>query len=135
MSGDVRFYREKVIARMREGGEQALRKLAFDIEARVKLKIADNDQIDTGAMLNSAYTVNQEGSSYGQAQAAVEAKRPGVVAPEAQLPSDAAAGVVVSVNYAIYQENRKSFLFAGAEEVCREAGGTCAEVMRKVVHD
>jgi hypothetical protein len=41
----------------------------------------------------------------------------------------------VGANYAIYQESKKSFLYAGAEEAAREAGGTCERVFSREVHD
>jgi hypothetical protein len=78
----------------------------------------------------------------GAAEAKTKSRRSGAdvdhagdMAPEERLPSGVAAAVVVGANYAIYQEVQQSFLYAGAEEAAREAGGICEKVFREEVHD
>lgn len=121
--------------------EEALAKLASQIEGQTKANIADNDQIDTGFMMNSVYAISRRDSSYTAADPSGEyrnkvgesVKRK--LAPEERLPNDAAAGVIVGAVYAIYQETRDSFLFKAAEKVAGQAGGICEPVYRAEVHD
>lgn len=119
----------------------ALAALAFQMEGQTKVNIADNDQIDTGFMMNSVYTITKKDSSYGAADSTGEYKNKAgesvkrKLAPEERLPEEAAAGVIVGASYAIYQETQNSFLFKAAEQVARQAGGICEPVYRVEIHD
>jgi hypothetical protein len=59
------------------------------------------------------------------------------MAPEQRLPGDKTtrAAVVAGANYSIYQEAAQSFLFAGADAVKTDIGGTVERVYREKVHD
>jgi hypothetical protein len=139
--GEVKLYLERVKIKVKDATDEALAELAFQLEGHTKANIANNNQIDTGFMMNSVYTITRRDSSYGASTATgqyrdkegnmVERK----LAPEQRLPSDAAAGVVVGASYAIYQEVRKTFLFKAAETVARQAGGTLEAKYRELVHD
>ena len=121
--------------------EEALAALALQIEGQAKANIADNDQIDTGFMMNSVYTITRRDSTYNAADPSGKyTNKAGEsvgrkLAPEERLPSDATAGVIVGASYAIYQEQSDSFLFKAAEQVAQQAGGICNPVYRDEVHD
>lgn len=139
IDGDVRMYPQQVKIKMAEAADKALAALALTMEGQAKINIQTNDQIDTGFMLNSIYTITKEGDSHGEAAAAAEAQVKGkakrTMAPAARLPGDASAGVIVGANYAVYQEMKKSFLFKAGEEVARNAGGTVETIFREIVRD
>jgi len=126
MAVKTRFYTESVIARIKDATAEELAAFAFQIEAQAKVNIQENRQIDTGFMLNSVYTVSQAGSSYGSAnktgaynnRAGSKVKRK--IAPERSLPKKAAAIVAVGADYAIYQEEKKSFLYRAAQTASSE---------------
>jgi len=133
---EVKMYLDHVKVVVRGATHEALVAIAHQIEAETKVKIQENEQIDTGFMLNSTYVATNEGSGYGQARAAAQARNPDAkMAPEHRLSEDAVA-VVVGAEYAIWQEARKSFLYAGAERVAGTTAGMTAErVYKRVVHD
>jgi hypothetical protein len=143
--GVVRFYPARAIGRVRVATQVGLTKLAFDIEAGTKQNIVGNDQVDTGFMLNSVYTVTPASSGYAAAQAAAQACTRGRdgravdhiddMAMEVVRPLDLRTGVAVGANYAIYQELRKSFFYAAAEAVLQRAGGTLERVYSEQFHD
>ena len=122
--------------------DEALAALALQIAGQTTTNIANNNQIDTGFMMNSVYAITRHSSTYKDADPTGEyrSRKTGQhvgrkLAPEQRLPSDAAAGVIVGANYAIYQETQDSFLFKAAEQVARDADGICEPVYRNEVHD
>ncbi len=134
------MYLDHVKAAVEGATEEVLKKLAFRIVERTQLNIRENDQIDTGFMVNSVYPVWKEGSGYEGAANEAEAhnvRKTGEVvkgirmAPEEQLPEDAAAGVVVGANYAIYQEVLNAFLYPAAEAAAAEFGGLAEQIYRE----
>jgi hypothetical protein len=143
---EVRLRLDHVLTTVRGATQKALEAVAFQTEGRAKVKVRDNDQIDTSFMLNSIYTVTPTSSGYSGAKGAAEAKtksgrsgrevgHSGDMAPAQRLPHGVAAAVAVGANYAIFQEIKRSFLYAGAEEAAREAEGTCERVFTREVHD
>ncbi len=137
---------DHVLITVRKASQKALEAVAFQTEGRAKVKVRENDQIDTGFMLNSLYTVTPKSTGYSSAKGAAETltksrrtggevDHSGDMAPEQRLPDGVAAAVVVGANYAIYQEVKQSFLYAGAEEAAKEAGGICERVFTEEVHD
>lgn len=137
-SGEAEYtsYLEAVIAKVKEATDKALFQLGFQIVARAQTQIQGNGQIDTGFMLNSGYVASRDASTYAGAGAQAGAAADRVLAPE-QRPGqdDVRAVVVFGANYSIYQENKASFLFAGAERAVADAGGTLEAVYREVVND
>jgi hypothetical protein len=114
----VNWYAEDARLVVRGACAEALAAIAFQMEARTKVNIRDNGQVDTGFMLNSAYVVLPNKSTYGQARIASNARNSDrEMAREARLPAGAAAAVVVGAEYAAYQEMRRSFLYRAAEQV------------------
>jgi hypothetical protein len=121
---------------------EALAATAKQIEAEAKVYIFNiNQQVDTGFMGNSVYSVSQSYNSYGQTrksgayanQQGQSVKR--VIEPERNLTSDAGAAVVVGAEYAAQQEIKKSFLYAAAEKVAPMVEGTLDGVFKQFVHD
>ena len=139
--GEVKLYLDRVKIKIKDASDEALAAWAFQLEGQTKANIADNNQIDTGFMMNSVYTITRRDNSYSatdpsgpylNAAGEIVERR---MAPEQRLPSDAAAGVIVGANYAIYQEVLKSFLYKAAETVTRQAGGTLEAKFRETLHD
>jgi len=137
---EVRMYLDHVKVVVEEATEEALKQLAFRIVERTQLKIRENDQIDTGFMVNSVYPTWKEGSGYETA--AIEADSHNVrktgevvggirMAPEESLPEDATAGVVVGANYAVFQEAANPFLYPAAEAAAGEFGGLAEKIYQE----
>ncbi len=141
VDAEVRWYRDHVKVLVKDATEEVLKQLGFRIVERAQLNIRDNDQIDTGFMVNSLYVIWGDGSGYGAAKQAAEQQTTGRdgrrvdhsedMAPERALEGSAAAGVVVGANYAIYQEARIPFLYPAGETAAREFGGEAEQIYRK----
>jgi hypothetical protein len=139
--GEVKLYLDRVKIKIKDATDEALAAWAFQLEGQTKVNIAGNDQVDTGFMMNSVYTITRKAGTYAAAKKTGRYKNKAgdmverQLAPEQRLPGDAAAGVVVGANYAIYQEVRDSFLFKAAEKIARQAGGTLEAKFREALHD
>lgn len=136
---DLIMYTDQVVVQVNNATDRSMKEVAFGIEAGTKAKIQANGQIDTGFMMNSTYTiVRSQGSSYGQAWGSgkYRSRKTGQtvqrnLASQRSLPSsDVAAAIVVGADYAIYQEQRRSFLYAAAEAIVRSVGGTVQQVFK-----
>lgn len=140
---EVKFYLDHVVAVVEEATEEVLKKLAFRIVERTQLNIRENDQIDTGFMVNSVYALWKDGSGHSQAESQAAAAAPqsakgyGKREPrqvvEEKLPPDVQAGVVVGANYAVFQEAIKPFLYPGAQAAAAEFGGEAEQVFRQAL--
>ena len=141
---EVKLYLDHVRVEVEKATIEVLKALGFRIVERAQLNIRSNDQIDTGFMVNSIYPIWVDGSGYskaaGQAAEQTHSKKTGRevdhtndMAPEEQLPSDAAAGVVVGAVYAIYQEALNPFLYPAAEQSASEFGGIAEKIYREVL--
>jgi len=134
MSVTLNWRGSEVERALRAASGRALRKVAFDIEGQTKKNIQENGQIDTGFMVNSVYTVTDNDNTYGQANKSgrytneAGANVPRNLAPQARLPhsNEPAALVAVGAEYAIWQELKRSFLMAAAQEVGAKAGASVA---------
>lgn len=119
----LEWFGPQVLAEVQVSRDEIVNEIALQIEAETKRNIVENNQVDTGFMLNSTYTVTPQGSTFSQAKSAARAKNPkgqmgsGVSAPEG------GAAVVVGAEYAIHQEARKSFLYQAGQSVARQVGG------------
>lgn len=134
MVAKTKFYLEQVKVKVEEASDLLAEEIAFALEGQAKANIVANDQVDTGFMLNSVYAVTRGGSGYGQARSEAKGKNPDAeMAPEARLENDAAAAVAVGAEYAINQEERKSFLYAAAEQIASQVGGMAEKVGREVL--
>lgn len=142
---ELKWYRDHVKVTLQDATEAVLKALAYRITERTQLNIRDNDQIDTGFMVNSIYPVWKEGSEYNQARNEAEqhttdrdgrtVDHSGDMAPEVGLESGAGAAVVVGANYAIYQEARQEFLYPAAQAAALEFGAEAEQVYRQVLPD
>lgn len=119
---EINWYEDEVMLAVQDAVN--LDKVAFRIEERAKINVTENDQVDTGFMLNAIYTVTREASSYGEARARAGAKNPKArMSPQAALIRGAQAAVAAGAEYSIYQEIKHSFLLRAAQEMAREVGG------------
>jgi hypothetical protein len=139
VEGELRLYLDHIRLTLKEASAEALRVAALGIEGEAKIKITENEQVDTGFMRSSTYAFWGDGSNYGTASAEARGKN-----PDAELnlelslqdgPADAFAGVCCGANYAIYQEALKSFLYAGAEQVAAEMGAEIERVYKEIVNN
>lgn len=133
----VNWYTQDVILHFGEITRHGLEAVAARIDAQTKINIVQNDQVDTGFMVNSVYFATEEGSSYNDTDKdGLHLNRLGELveremAPEAPLPDDYVALVCVGANYAIFQEMQQPFLYPALVQVAGEAGG----IIKKVAND
>jgi hypothetical protein len=114
---DTKFYHSQVKALVEQATDRLLAQIVLQGEAHTKANIRENDQIDTGFMLNSVYAVTPGDSSYDEARANAEACNPEAnMSPEIQADQHEAI-LAVGAEYAIYQEARKSFLWKAVEQL------------------
>ncbi len=129
----VNWHVERVMLEADDKARQALLGIAFEIEGQTKINIRENDQIDTGFMLNSVYVTSRGSSGFGPAAATASTctrstKGRGAVdhqndmAPEVALPDKNVIGIVVGAAYAIYQENLRAFLYPAVRQVAKAYG-------------
>jgi hypothetical protein len=134
MAPETKFYTQAVLLKCREAADIIAEEVAFAVEAEAKANIVDNDQVDTGFMLNSVYAVTRSGSGYGQAQGAAKSRNPTAeMGPGVSLSGNIKAAVVVGAEYAIYQEEKKTFLFKAGESVKNQLGGIIEKVGREAI--
>lgn len=135
--GEVKFYLDHVLIKCAAASDRALEAAALQIEAQTKVNIQRNNQIDTGFMMNSTYVVTPRMSTYDQTTpSGTEYDRFGRIverniAPEAPLPDNARAAVVVGAEYAVYQEDQKPFFYPAAESVAQQIKGTAEQVFKE----
>jgi hypothetical protein len=133
---EVHLHLDHVLMRVGAEVSAGMAAIAYQIEGRAKVKVVENDQIDTGFMLNAIYPVTKKGSGFMLAATQAEAKADREVIDET-MPSEDEAMVVAGANYSIYQEMRQSFLYAGALDVANDLGGLAEieRVFREENHD
>jgi len=146
VTAKVNLRLDHVEAVVKEATEEVIRMAALRIVERAQLNIRDNDQIDTGFMVNSVYGVWGENSDYAQARGRAmdqttsrktgkTVDHGGDMAPEAALPGGKAGAVVVGASYAIYQEAADPFLWPAAEATMAEFGGEANKIYKEEVKD
>lgn len=116
----MNWYGKTVKARLTEAGKDLAKEIAFTVEANTKVNIVDNDQVDSGFMVNSVYTVLPGEDNYTEAVAAAKARALRKMGPKASLDG-ADAAVAVGAEYAIFQELHKSFLLKAVEQTKNDA--------------
>lgn len=132
--------KENLVATIQGATDRLMTAIALQTEAHAKDNIVANDQIDTGFMLNSVYTLTPEqGSSYGRTWASgkYQSKKSGRTieqerAPETALEAEALAAVAAGANYAIYQELQNSFLYRALEQVQGDVDALGDEARREL---
>src|ERR1700751_5206688 len=86
---------DKIADALPQACAQIVRNTALKCKANIQHFIVSNGQVDTGFMLNSVYTVTDEGSTYQGGAKAL---------PEVEKPAEpATAYVAVAANYGIFQ--------------------------------
>lgn len=121
---EVNWKTEQVILRVGKASDEIITQMAMIIADKAGINIANNDQVDTGFMMNSAYGVGPtaDGRAKAEANATSRADRP--LAPEPTLPKGEHAGFVhVAAEYAVYQEIMKPFLYPAIEAAAKEFKG------------
>jgi len=128
----VTMYLDHVRMRVENATEEALHKLALEVDGISKVNIVANDQVDTGFMLNSIYVESQVGSTYGGTRPGDESNK----APRFRLPRRyASTAVIVGAIYAIYQEVLQPFLRPAGSEVMARVKGIMEPVYRRKIRD
>lgn len=128
----VTVYLDHIKMRVEGATEEALHKLALEVEGHAKVNITINDQVDTGFMLNSVYVESQRGSTFAKTWDADEKTK----APRLNLPRRySATAIVVGAVYAIYQEVLNSFLRTAVETVTNRVKGIVEPVYKVRIRD
>lgn len=123
MASSVDWYDDRVLARLDHAGDELLRRYGFQTLGRAQQNIVANDQVDTGAMLNSGFVVAPDANTYDEARSMAESANPGSTTPP--IPGKPKTVIVAfSVRYALYQEKHKSFLYRAAIDEAQRFGGT-----------
>lgn len=120
----VDFFKEDITLRADGFTQEALIALALRIEERAKVKIVQNDQVDTGAMLNGIYAAWPGGSNYSLAASQAGGRSSGgrVLNEAPQAPTDGPSALVAgAMDYTIWQEYLRPFLYPAFVETAREA--------------
>lgn len=139
--GEVRLHLDHVLLKVAAASDRALEAVALQIEAQTKVNIQQNNQIDTGFMMNSTYVVTRERNTFDQTDASGDqfnrygelVKRRTV--PPQPLPGHARAACVVGAEYAIYQEAKKPFLYPASVTVASQVKGTAEQVFKENLND
>jgi len=124
MTAKVDFFKEDVKLVVDNATQAGLTAVALRVEERAKVNITRNDQVDTGAMLNGVYAAWRGGGNYDQNAAnALSRTAFGEIVNEAPLPAgdDPAALVAGAMEYTLWQELQKAFLYPALVEVAAEA--------------
>ncbi len=139
-NGKVNLLLDHVLIKCAAATDAALEAAVLQIEAQTKVNIQRNNQIDTGFMMNSTYTVTKRASTYDQTNpSGLEYDRFGNIverniAPEINLPGKARAACVVGAEYAVYQEDKKPFFYPAAETVAGQIKGTAEKVFKEALN-
>lgn len=136
-SGEVFWYGQELMLKLDQMTREAIAALAFHIEGEIKANIHANDQVDTGFMVNTVYTVTEDASGYTAVwQSGEYAGKEGdrvkrELAPEAKLPGEYDALVAVGADYALFQEFQQPFIFPAFLKAAKEAGGILQTVAKE----
>jgi len=131
---DVNWYDEDVLLYVEGQTARAVEALAAHIDGLTKINIVQNDQVDTGFMVNSVYFATPDDSTYSDDSGThinlagnfVERQ----MAPEAPLPPEYDALVCVGANYAIFQEQQQPFLYPALLQAAAEADGIIEKAVK-----
>lgn len=119
----VRWFGEKVLKQITDAEKDVLDEVLAQVVEHARDNVRANDQIDTGHMLASFYTVTFSGSTYDLTSPPGNyfgVKSGGVVrrerAPEIQKPRGKRGIAANSAPYALSPELRNSFLFLATQQ-------------------
>ena len=137
--GALQWYGGQARMIVQDASDEMMLRLALMVETEAKLNVVENDQIDTGFMLNTIYHVAPASNSYSSTEAGgVKVGKDGTKrtvekAPQVDIPPEFQAAVAVGAEYAVFQEMRRSFLYLALEQVADKAPGVIVEVGKAVI--
>lgn len=130
----VNWYGKDVSLQVNKASQAILDKLATLGEGLAKTNIRENDQIDTGFMMNSMAAITSDGVG-DVAPSGEYPNRSGelVMRQSVSLPAaeEGAAGIGCAAEYAIHQEMKRSFLYRALEQLRDQFGGVIEEVAKE----
>jgi len=108
------------------------------VEALVKVRITDEDLVDTGFMRSSVYVSTHQESGFSSARSAASSRNPKAeMGAEAKPRNEYEALVVVGADYAAYVENDHPFfrpvIDESTDELLELAANTAARVIAELV--
>lgn len=123
------FHTKQVMGASRQWANNMITAVALQVEGQAKINVVANNQVDTGFMLNSIYTVAPERSTYRQAWQTGDYKGQASTAEHRELEGQMSAEpnvalVVVGAEYGLFQEIRNSFLYRALDMVSAMPGAT-----------
>lgn len=130
---EVDFFKERVLLRATAATQEGLIALALRVEERAKIKIVQNDQVDTGAMLNGIYAAWLGSSNYESAASVALSKTvTGEVVNEVAPPATDQPWALVAgaMEYTIWQEYQRPFLYPAFVATAKEAKQVIERVAR-----
>lgn len=131
-NGKVNFHIDHVLVRFKKASEPMAEAIALQMEAYTKDKITSNRQIDTGFMRNATYIVSRRLSTFGKANASgVYQGKKRKLAPQVSLPSNALAACANGAAYAIFQEEKKPFMYPAAVKTAADVHGKAEKVFKE----
>lgn len=130
---EVNWYGEEIKLIVKGATRKILDELALVGEGLAKINIAANNQIDTGFMLNSVYSVGSNGVNNEPAEEQIMRDKTGewVLRQRGNVVSsvpDDEAVIACAASYAIYQEMRQSFLYAALEKLQSDGQGVIERI-------
>jgi hypothetical protein len=125
---DVHLHLDHVLMRVDAEAKAGMVAIAHQIAGYAVVRVTENDQVDTGFMRAAIYTITHLGSGMMSAEGAAKGLADREVVDEV-MPSDDLAMVVAGANYSVYQEMRRSFLFAACMDMAAALPGS-SEVER-----
>jgi len=139
----VDMHLDHVMMRVEGATDEVLHALALQVEGVTKRNIVNNNQVDTGFMLNSVYSASEKGDTFGETWGAgsyygkkSDSMKDVTKARKLRLPNlFSAAAVHVSAMYAIFQEMMDPFLRPAADEVASYSKGVAESVYKRALHD
>lgn len=128
----VTWHGKEVYLILEQATADALEAAALSVESNAKRNIVNNDQVDTGFMLNSVYAVGQGTKEVDNFYRALgDAKKQNgdaVFLSREEPPKDGLSAIVaVGAEYGIFQELINSFLFLALQQEADQFGGKLVE--------
>lgn len=125
-NSDVRWYGKDVLLKIQGATAEGLAAIGFAVEAQAKVNVERNDQIDTGFLLNSIYTVTPATSTFGNTQRGgrLASRARGGMVERRKFPErralDDTVQVVVGAEYGLTLELKRSYLLKALNSVATE---------------
>lgn len=118
---------DDIIRNLPGNRREAIRKVAFSLEARTKINIRDMEAVDTGALLNSVGVSMQGGGDVDTAMAEAKARNPDAELTPLPVPSDdhtayvgPTVGYAAEVHFGTGTMPGRPYLLQAVQEVADE---------------